>query len=205
MLDYLGLDLEDWQRRVKFGGTLHPDDWERATGLFDLSVSSGAGFDLELRLSGGDKSYRWFLARCNAVCDDKGQVMRWYLACTNIDDRKRAEQKLQQENVALREEIDNASMFEEIIGTSKPLKTVLSRIAKVGPTASTVLITGETGTGKELIARAVHKRSQRSDGPFISVNCAALPPTLISSELFWPRKGSFHGSHAASTWTFRNG
>ena len=88
--------------------------------------------------------------------------MRWYVACTDIDERKRAEQKLQQENVALREEIDKASMFEEIVGTSRPLKAVLSRIAKVAPTDSTVLITGETGTGKELIARAVHKRSQRS-------------------------------------------
>ena len=126
--------------------------------------------------------------------DDKGQIMRWYVACTDIEDRKRAEEKLQQENVALREEIDKASMFEEIVGTSRPLKAVLSRIAKVGPTDSTVLITGETGTGKELIARAVHKRSQRSRCPFISVNCAALPPTLVSSELFGHEKGAFTGA-----------
>src|SRR5258707_721466 len=106
--------------------------------------------------------------------------MRWYVACTDIDDRKRAEQKLQEENIALREEVDKASMFEEIVGTSKPLKAVLSRIAKVGPTDSTVMITGETGTGKELIARAVHKRSHRSGRPFVSVNCAALPPTLVA-------------------------
>ncbi len=194
MLDYLGLSLEEWRRRFKFGDALHPDDWERATGHFDRAVSSGAGFELELRLSKGDGSYRWFLARCNPVCDDKGQVMRWYLACTDIDERKRAEEKLQQENVALREEIDKASMFEEIVGTSRPLKAVLSRIAKVGPTDSTVLITGETGTGKELIARAVHKRSQRSGGPFVSVNCAALPPTLVPSELFGHEKGAFTGA-----------
>ena len=85
-------------------------------------------------------------------------------------------------------------MFEEIVGTSRPLKAVLSRIAKVAPTGSTVLITGETGTGKELIARAVHKRSQRSGRPFISVNCAALPPTLVSSELFGHEKGAFTGA-----------
>src|SRR6202008_960572 len=102
--------------------------------------------------------------------------------------------KLQQENVALREEIDKASMFEEIVGKSKPLKAVLSRIAKVGPTDSTVLITGETGTGKELIARAVHKRSQRSARPFVSVNCAAVPRDLISSELFGHEKGAFTGA-----------
>ena len=179
MLDYLGLSLEEWRGRFRFGASLHPDDWERATSFFDVSVSSGAGFEVEVRLiNRGGGSYRWFLARCNPVCDDKGQVKRWYLALTDIDERKRAEEKLQQENVALREEIDKASMFEEIVGTSRPLKAVLSRIAKVAPTDSTVLITGETGTGKELIARAVHKRSRRSGGPFISVNCACrLPPT----------------------------
>jgi transcriptional regulator with GAF, ATPase, and Fis domain len=85
-------------------------------------------------------------------------------------------------------------MFEEIVGTSRSLRAVLSRIAKVAPTGSTVLITGETGTGKELIARAVHKRSQRSGCPFVSVNCAALPPTLVSSELFGHEKGAFTGA-----------
>jgi PAS domain S-box-containing protein len=194
MLDYLGFSLEEWRRRFKFGEALHPDDRERAIGHFDRAVSSEAGFELELRLRKGDGNYRWFLARCNPVSDDKGQIMRWYVACTDIDDRKRAEQKLQQENVALREEIDKASMFEEIVGTSRSLKAVLSRIAKVGPTDSTVLITGETGTGKELIARAVHKRSQRSGRPFVSVNCAALPPTLVSSELFGHEKGAFTGA-----------
>ncbi|MGD0131687.1 MAG: sigma 54-interacting transcriptional regulator [Bryobacteraceae bacterium] len=194
MLDYLGFSLEEWLGRFKFGDSLHPDDWERATDHFDRAVSSGAGFELELRLRKGDGSYRWFLARCNEVCDDKGQIMRWYLACTDIEGRKRAEHKLQEENVALREEIDKASMFEEIVGTSRSLKAVLSRIAKVAPTDSTVLITGETGTGKELIARAIHKRSQRSGRPFVSVNCAALPPTLVLSELFGHEKGAFTGA-----------
>jgi PAS domain S-box-containing protein len=194
MLDYLGFSLEEWQGRFKFGDSLHPEDWQRATEHFDRAVSSGAGFELELRLRKRDGSYRWFLARCNEVCDDKGQIMRWYLACTDIEDRKRAEHKLLEENVALREEIDKASMFEEIVGTSRSLKAVLSRIAKVGPTDSTVLITGETGTGKELIARAIHKRSHRSGRPFISVNCAALPPTLVLSELFGHEKGAFTGA-----------
>jgi len=152
MLDYLGLSLEEWRPRFKFGAALHPDDWERATARFDFSVSNGAGFELELRLGKGDGSYRWFLARCNPVCDDKGQVRRW------------------------------------------SLKAVLSEVAKVAPTDSTVLITGETGTGKELIARALHKRSQRSGSPFVSVNCAALPPTLVSSELFGHEKGAFTGA-----------
>src|SRR5450432_1707618 len=102
--------------------------------------------------------------------------------------------QLYRENLALRDEVDRASMFEEIVGSSKTLKTVLSRVGKVAPTDSTVLISGETGTGKELIARAVHKRSQRSGRPFVSVNCAALAPTLISSELFGHEKGAFTGA-----------
>src|SRR2546428_2911654 len=85
-------------------------------------------------------------------------------------------------------------MFEEIVGSSKAMKTVLSRVGKVAPSDSTVFITGETGTGKELIARAVHKRSQRSGRPFVSVNCAALAPTLVSSELFGHEKGAFTGA-----------
>jgi PAS domain S-box-containing protein len=102
--------------------------------------------------------------------------------------------QLYRENLALRDEVDRAQMFEEIVGCSKPLKTVLSKIAKVAPTDSTVFITGETGTGKELIARAVHKRSQRAGRAFVSVNCAALAPTLISSELFGHEKGAFTGA-----------
>jgi PAS domain S-box-containing protein len=198
-LDYVGLSLEEWQQKPGNifgpGAFLHPDDRERvARSYSDGTRSSGSAFELELRIQGADGNYRWFLFRCNPLHDEKGQVKRWYLASTDIDERKRAEEKLQQENIALREEIDKASMFEEIVGTSRSLKAVLSRIAKVAPTNSTVLITGETGTGKELIARAVHKRSQRSGRPFISVNCAALPPTLVSSELFGHEKGAFTGA-----------
>jgi formate hydrogenlyase transcriptional activator len=120
--------------------------------------------------------------------------MRWYVAGTDIEDRKQAEQRLQNENVALREEIDKASMFEEIVGTSPALQTVLSRISKVAPTDSSVLITGETGTGKELVARAIHRRSRRSSRAFVSVNCAVIPRDLIASELFGHEKGAFTGA-----------
>jgi formate hydrogenlyase transcriptional activator len=120
--------------------------------------------------------------------------LRWYAACADIDDLKRAEERLQQENVALREEIDRASMFEEIVGTSPALQAVLSRISKVAPTDSTVLITGETGTGKELVARAIHRRSNRASRSFVSVNCAAIPRDLIASELFGHEKGAFTGA-----------
>jgi transcriptional regulator with PAS, ATPase and Fis domain len=156
--------------------------------------SSGSPHETEARLLRDDGKYRWFLFRFNPLRDRQGCVMRWYVAGTDIEDRKRAEEKLQQENVALRQEIGRASMFEEIVGTSKPLKAVLSQTAKVAPTDSTVLITGETGTGKELIARVVHKRSERAEHAFISVNCAAFAPTLISSELFGHEKGAFTGA-----------
>jgi PAS domain S-box-containing protein len=197
-LGYIGSSLDEWRQRTSNqfpSPSVHPDDQAKAARAYsDSTRSSGSPYELELRLLGADGTYRWFLARYNPLLDDNGQVKRWYVACTDIDERKRAEEKLQQENVALREEIDKASMFEEIVGTSSALLAVLSRIAKVAPTDSTVLITGETGTGKELIARAVHKRSQRSGGPFVSVNCAALPPTLVASELFGHEKGAFTGA-----------
>jgi len=102
--------------------------------------------------------------------------------------------QLYKENLALREEIDVNRMFEEIVGSSPALQVVLSRVAKVAPTDSTVLVTGETGTGKELIARAIHKRSQRASRAFVSVNCAAIPRDLIASELFGHEKGAFTGA-----------
>ncbi|MGA7852562.1 MAG: sigma 54-interacting transcriptional regulator, partial [Candidatus Acidiferrales bacterium] len=194
LLDYLGLTLEEWRQRFDRDEYVYPGDWERANGLFDRALSSGAGFESELRLRNGDGSYRWFLARCNPVRGEKGQIMRWYVACADIEDRKRAEENLQQENIALREEIDKASMFEEIVGTSPALKSVLSRISKVARSDSTVLIMGETGTGKELVARAIHRRSNRGSRAFVSVNCAAIPRDLIASELFGHEKGAFTGA-----------
>jgi len=193
-LDYLGLSLEEWRQTAELGAFVHPDDRARDRDYFDRALSAGSAFELELRLRKGDGTYRWFLARLNPVRDDKGQIRRWYVTCTDIEDRKRAEEKLQQENVALREEIDKASMFEEIVGTSPALQTVLSRISKVAPTDSTVLITGETGTGKELVARAIHRRSNRASRAFVSVNCAAIPRDLIASELFGHEKGAFTGA-----------
>jgi PAS domain S-box-containing protein len=111
-----------------------------------------------------------------------------------VDEIKRLRDQLYQENIALRDEIDKASMFEEIVGESPALRAVLARVAKVAPTDSTVLITGETGTGKELIARAIHKRSQRSSRALVTVNCAATPQTLIATELFGHEKGAFTGA-----------
>jgi PAS domain S-box-containing protein len=193
-LDYLGLGLEEWRQTSERSAFVHPDDRARDRDYFDRAFSAGSAYELELRLRKGDGTYRWFLTRFNPVRDDNGNIRRWYVANTDIDDRKRAEERLKEENVALREEIDRASMFEEIVGTSPALQTVLSRISKVAPTDSTVLITGETGTGKELVARAIHRRSNRASRAFVSVNCAAIPRDLIASELFGHEKGAFTGA-----------
>ena len=192
-LDYHGLTLEEWpstERRT----LVHPDDWERAVSERDRRFSAGAPYATELRLRRHDGQYRWFLVRFNPLRDEQGRVTRWYVSATDIEERKQAEVRLQHENVALREEIDKASMFEEIVGGSPPLQAVLVRVAKVASTDSTVLITGETGTGKELFARAIHKGSPRAARAFVSVNCAAVPHSLIASELFGHEKGAFTGA-----------
>jgi formate hydrogenlyase transcriptional activator len=192
-LDYLGISLDEWRQR-SVGAEVHPDDSEQLRTYADRALSTGSAYELEVRLRKRDGSYRWFLARYNPVRDDMGQITRWYVACTDIQDRKLAEDRLRNENIALREEIEQSSMFEEIVGTSPALKEVLSRISKVAQSDATVLITGETGTGKELVARALHRRSDRGSRAFISVNCAGIPSELIASELFGHERGAFTGA-----------
>src|SRR6202142_3244758 len=200
LLDYLGVTLEEWRRKFKSAiPSYHitfvpPDAWERVTVDSARAVSYGAAFELEMRLRKSDGSYRWFLARYNPLHDEVGLITRWYVTGADIEDRKQAEEGLRHENVALREEIDKASMFEEIVGTSPSLQSVISHISKVAPSDSTVLITGETGTGKELVARAIHRRSNSRARAFVSGNCAAIPRDLIASELFGHEKGAFTGA-----------
>src|ERR1700730_16822786 len=194
LLDYTGLTLEHVQREDQRARVFHPEDLERLREERQGAFACGKPFELEQRALGKDGNYRWFLVRYNPLRDDQGHIIRWYATGTDIEDRKRAEERMHDENLALREQIDQAFMFEEIVGSSPALQTVLSSIVKVAPTDSTVLITGETGTGKELIARAIHKHSQRSGQAFISVNCASIPSSLIASELFGHEKGAFTGA-----------
>jgi formate hydrogenlyase transcriptional activator len=197
MLDYKGFTLEE----MKGGGTrerinrdVHPDDLERVQNERSAGLSRGVPFETEKRLLGKDGQFRWFLFRYNPVLNEDGHIVRWFATATDIEGRKQAEDRVRNEAVALREDIVHASMFEEIFGSSEPMREIQAQISRVAPTDSTVLIQGETGTGKELIARAIHNRSKRANRAFIRVNCAAIPPSLIASELFGHEKGAFTGA-----------
>ena len=192
-LEYLGRTFEEFLEPSFDQTVIHPDDWDKVTST-SLRGSVPVPFELEARMKGKDGLYRWFLYRFNPLRDCDGRVLRWFVTGTEIEALKQAEERAQNENLALREEVDKASMFEEIVGNSPSLRAVLTRVAKVAPTESTILIAGATGTGKELIARAIHKRSLRSSRPFVSVNCAAIPQSLIASELFGHEKGAFTGA-----------
>jgi formate hydrogenlyase transcriptional activator len=194
MLEYSGLSLEDVMADDFRARLIHPDDLDRSRDERQHALERGTPFELELRARHKDGQYRWFLIRYNPLRDEDGRIIRWYSTGTDIDDRKRAEERMQKENLALREEIDQSSMFEEIVGSSDVIRKILTQVTKVAPSDSTVLVLGETGTGKELIARAIHKRSKRSSRAFIAVNCAAIPASLIASELFGHEKGAFTGA-----------
>jgi PAS domain S-box-containing protein len=193
-LDYTGLTLGDVIAPHFRDRIFHPDDLERLRDERKSALAEGLPFEVEQRARRKDGTYRWFLIRYNPFRNQNEQVIRWYATGTDIDDRVRAEERTRNENLALREQIDRDSMFEDIVGSSESLRKVLRQVTKVAPSDSTVLILGETGTGKELIARAIHKRSGRAERAFIGVSCAAIPASLISSELFGHERGAFTGA-----------
>ena len=193
-LDYTGLAMEDVAKPGFRERIFHPDDIQRLAEYRKAAIARGIAFQLEQRALGKDGQYRWFLIQYNPLRDEQGRVVRWYATGTDINERKRNEERTRNENTALREEFDHSLMFEEIVGSSQSLRKVLKAVDKVAATDSTVLILGETGTGKELIARAIHRRSPRSSRAFIRVNCAAIPSELVASELFGHEKGAFTGA-----------
>ena len=178
----------------------HPEDVELVRRAVEEATQSRAGMDFEHRLVMSDGSVKHVHVIADALRDESGNL-ELVGAVQDITSSKKAfeeirtlRDQLYQENVALREEVDKASMFEDIVGISPPLRAVLSRVSKVAPTDSTAFISGETGTGKELIARAIHRRSARASRAFVAVNCAIIPKELIASELFGHEKGAFTGA-----------
>jgi PAS domain S-box-containing protein len=186
----------------------HPEDAKRIQELFERSTIQKTNYDADYRIVLPDGSIKHLHAVGHPVLNESGDLVEFVGTAIDVTEQaqarielekafeqiKRLKDRLHDENLALREQIDQAFMFEDIVGSSPALQTVLSSIVKVAPTDSTVLITGETGTGKELIARAIHKHSQRSGQAFISVNCASIPSSLIASELFGHEKGAFTGA-----------
>jgi PAS domain-containing protein len=179
---------------------IHPEDLPLVRQVMASVSEHGSDVDVEHRLLMPDGSVKTIRVLGHTSNDRVGKPT-FLGAITDISAMKNAFEEIQKlkdqlykENLALREEIDVTRMFEEIVGSSPALQLVLTQVAKVAPADSTVLITGETGTGKELIARAIHKRSQRSSRAFVSVNCAAIPQDLIASELFGHEKGAFTGA-----------
>lgn len=194
ILDYYGFSLEEWKGAGFLTKVVHPEDMVCYLERRRAGLSSSEPFELEARILRKDGQYRWFHARFNPMKDDNDHLLRWYVVRTDVEESKQTAERTRNENLALREEVVRSSMFEEIVGSSARLLKVLSEVERVASADSTVLILGETGTGKELIARAIHKQSNRSGRAFIRVNCAAIPASLISSELFGHEKGAFTGA-----------
>jgi PAS domain S-box-containing protein len=204
-----GIEPDDDASSVDFySSRMHPKDRPEVEQAYAAAVLGKTDFAADFRIVLPDGTIKNTRSIGHPILDERGDVVEFVGASIDVTEHhraradlekafeeiKRLRDQLQDENVVLREQIDQAFMFEEIVGTSSTLQGVLSRLMKVAPTDSSVLVSGETGTGKELVARAIHKRSRRSQRAFVSVNCAALAPSLISSELFGHEKGAFTGA-----------
>ena len=194
VLDYHGLSLEEWMADQFQSGVVHGEDLQRHLADLQAGLAKCESFETEARLRQKDGTYRWFLSRFDPVRDEVGNILRWYVARTDFEESKQESERARNENLALREEVNRSGLLDEVLGSSEKLVRVLSDVARVAPTDSTVLILGETGTGKELVARAIHRQSNRVARAFIRVNCAAIPSSLLSSELFGHEKGAFTGA-----------
>jgi transcriptional regulator with PAS, ATPase and Fis domain len=188
---------------------MHPEDRNRISASFGHdALRSAASLDLNFRVVPPDGTLKHIHSIGHPVHGASGEPIEYVGTAVDVTEERNAstalekafaeikklKDQLYEENTLLKEEVDRASMFEEIVGESPALQVVLSRVAKVAPIDSTVLVTGETGTGKELIARAIHRRSQRAARAFVGVNCSAIPSSLIASELFGHEKGAFTGA-----------
>jgi PAS domain S-box-containing protein len=192
----------------EFRERIHPEDRAKADDVMEKTIREKVPHEILFRAVLPDGSLKYIHSVGRPVLDQSGEVIE--ITGTNMDvteqhnaraalerafeEIKTLKDRLQGENIALREDIASSSMFEEIVGSSPALNKVLAQVEKVASTDSTVLLLGETGTGKELIARAIHNRSKRANRAFVTVNCAAIPPSLVASELFGYEKGAFTGA-----------
>ncbi|HEY5885574.1 MAG TPA: sigma 54-interacting transcriptional regulator, partial [Pyrinomonadaceae bacterium] len=214
-LDFTGRTMEE-ELGNGWAAGVHPDDFDRCLETYCNAFDRREPFRMEYRLKRADSRFRWVIDSASASFSPAGEFLGYIGSCVDITDRKESEEslrmaheevsrlknQLQEENVYLQEEISLHKNFDEIIGDSDALKYVLFKIEQVAPTDSTVLITGETGTGKELVASAIHKASTRSDRPMVRVNCGALSQSLIESELFGHEKGAFTGASTSKIGRF---
>ena len=212
---YNSQDLID-NNRIAFSNIILPDDQERIKAEIDTQIENDSHFEISYRIKKSSGEIRWLWERGKGIPDEQGSVVAIEGFITDITRMKNTEKeliekgealrklkdKLEEETIYLREEIKINSNFEEIISGSDEFKKVLKKVEQVAATDSTVLIQGETGTGKELIARAVHNNSNRSDRALVTINCAALPPEMIESELFGHEKGAFTGAYTKKVGRF---
>jgi transcriptional regulator with GAF, ATPase, and Fis domain len=204
-----GIEPEDDASSVDFYfRRMHPKDRPEVEQAYAAALLRKTEFEADFRIVLPDGTIKNIRSIGHPILDERGDVVEFVGASIDvtehhraradlekaIEEIKRLRDQLNDENVVVRDQVDQAFMFEEIVGTSAALQGVLSRLMKVARTDSSVLVSGETGTGKELVARAIHKRSRRAERAFVSVNCAALAPSLISSELFGHEKGAFTGA-----------
>jgi len=206
--EIFGYDPEEVISMERFEASVHPDDLERVRQVIARAQSEREPVNIEYRIRVGDGLLKWISSRGRPYFKSTGEPDRLMGVSLDIRERKQMEEqlrvrleeienlklKLEKENIYLREEIELKSMHEEIVGRSPAIRQVLSQVEQVARTDTTVLIEGETGTGKELLARAVHRMSPRKGRPLVMVNCASLPPTLIESELFGREKGAYTGA-----------
>jgi PAS domain S-box-containing protein len=186
---------------TRWGEAVHPDDRTEVGQAWSSFIENGGVYQKTYRLRRYDGEYRWYSVSGVAICEPGGRIREWVGTYNDVTERKEIEEelrlakaKLTEEKLYLEQDVEDRGGFGEIIGWDTGLKDAIEKVKSVARTDSTVLLLGETGTGKELIARSIHKQSRRADKPFIKLNCAAIPTGLLESELFGAEKGAFTGA-----------